>query len=561
MLIILTILKFKDCEVKMQQKIKYKFLIAAALFGVMASHPPHLAQADSCPDVKFVFVRGSGEERWTNPNYLEFKSKIEEKIKTTSLSYDFVDLDYPAIEVGFNNIFATIGAFFSGGEAYTFGDSVRAGINNLTNLINNSCPNTKYVLGGYSQGAMTISKALSALNANKIIYAATFGDPKLYLPEGWGLFPAACRGENLSEYRMYVPDCQAHKGLLGGNIPYRPERFIGKVGTWCNKRDIFCSSKFNIHDHVSYVSDELYTDASKVIFDKICKAFGIDNRITSLHDTVIMLDSTGSMGSMIEKYKDEAIRLATETLNSGGRVALYDYRDLDDPYTPVEHCNFETCTLELFEEKINSIYADGGGDDDESLLSAALHAMKSLKWKFGATKSMVVLTDAPFLMPDRDGVTREEVVRLSKEIDPVNFYIITEPELEDDYKELAEETDGMVFTDFGKLHLLTDYIMDRYDSLPKVEEGEPESLPSLEIKEINNNYNEVSIHFKSSSGRALVILNEAVLGVVEGEEVAISDIRGVQNTVTLVPITDTLRGDGVDVFIGGTIGAPNTGRQ
>ena len=83
-----------------------------------------------------------------------------------------------------------------------------------------SCPGTKYVVGGYSQGAMVVSKALGSLNADRIIYAATFGDPKIYLPEGKGILPAACRGENLSDYRMYVPDCQAYKGLLGAYVPY-----------------------------------------------------------------------------------------------------------------------------------------------------------------------------------------------------------------------------------------------------------------------------------------------------------------------------------------------------
>jgi hypothetical protein len=44
------------------------------------------------------------------------------------------------------------------------------------------------------------------------------------------------------------------------------------------------------------------------------------------------------MEFLIEKYKTEAIRLAKETLGSGGRVALYDYRDLADPYIPHAYC-------------------------------------------------------------------------------------------------------------------------------------------------------------------------------------------------------------------------------
>ena len=372
---------------------------------------PRIVKAEGCPDLRVVFARGSGGERWNDKNYLEFKSTIEEKLKTVNLKYAFIDLDYPAVGVGADNLGVTVGALFGAGDAYEFGDSVNAGVKNLAKMVNSaSCPGTKYVVGGYSQGAMVVSKALGSLNADRIIYAATFGDPKIYLPEGKGLMPAACRGENLSDYRMYVPDCQAYKGLLGSYIPYEPEALAGKVGTWCNRRDIFCSSRLSISDHVGYVADNLYEDASRVIFDKITKTFGIENKVSSPHDTAFLIDSTGSMKSMIDSYKAEALRLATETLSSGGRVALYDYRDLDDPYTPVEHCNFETCTLEVFENELATIRADGGGDTPESLLSASFHTMQSLNWKYGATKSLVVLTDANFLSPDRDGMTFDEVV-------------------------------------------------------------------------------------------------------------------------------------------------------
>ena len=41
------------------------------------------------------------------------------------------------------------------------------------------CPNTKIILGGYSQGAMQVHQALGALgsDAGKISVAVTFGDP------------------------------------------------------------------------------------------------------------------------------------------------------------------------------------------------------------------------------------------------------------------------------------------------------------------------------------------------------------------------------------------------
>lgn len=527
---------------------KYLGLAVVLAVGIMKVPTINNVSAESCPDLRVVFVRGSGGIRWTDDNYQTFKTAVEEKLQLSPLNYEFIDLDYPAVGVGMDNLEVTIGALASGGEAYEFGESVNAGVKNLVEIVNGGCSATKYVIGGYSQGAMVISKALAQLNADRVIYAATFGDPKIYLPEGEGAIPVACKGENLSDYRMYVPDCQAYKGLLGAYIPYEPVDFKGKLGTWCNKSDIFCSSHLSISDHSRYMADGLYEDAAKVIYDKITDVFGIENSFTSLHDTAILIDSSGSMSSMIKKYKAEALRLAEKTFAADGRVALYDYRDLQEHYEPVEHCNFETCTLEIFQQELGKIQTSGGGDTPESLLSGSLHVMKNLTWNYGSTKSLVVLTDADFLAPDRDGVTLDEVVELSKQIDPVNFYIITNSGHADSYEELARRTDGKVVTDFNKLSLLADYIMERYDSLPRVEEKTDRGaiLPTLEILKTEQiSSSEVLVEFTTSGEKTMIILNDTILGITGKTEIVLTDLDSAQeNFLTLMPILGDERGKG-----------------
>ena len=550
-----------------KHKINIKFLAIAAVVMFSAGGVKIGANAEGCPDLRVVFARGSGGELNHDQNYLAFRSAIDEKLSATPLKYEFIDLDYPAVGVGAENLGVTLGAFFGSGEAYEFGESVKSGVKKLDKIVNGpSCPNTKYVLGGYSQGAMVISKALPNLNADRIIYAATFGDPKIYLPEGQGLVPTACSGKNLSDYRQYVPDCHAYKGLLGAYVPYEPEQFVGKLGTWCNKNDIFCSSHFNINDHVSYVADNLYEDASRVIMDKIAQQFEIENHFHSQHDTAIVIDSTGSMASLINKYKAEAYRLAEETFAIGGRVALYDYRDLDDPYQPVERCNFETCTIESFVRGLEAIVPDGGGDEPESLLSASFHVMQKLNWQHGATKSLIVLTDAGFLSPDRDGISYAEAVRLSKTIDPVNFYIITEPENAELYLELANDTDGMVITDPENFSLLTDYIIERYDSLPRVEEDDSTQItPTLEINEVVElSRQEVRISFSHTGEQVLVILNDKILGVTPDNQITLGALdRSLENRIALVPLGEGLRGDSQEIILKAFDGikAPNTGQR
>lgn len=565
---------------------KYLGLAVLTTVGLLANFTnlsPAVA-AEDCKDVKIVFARGSGGERWNDQNYLAWKDGIENKLPTTSLTYEFVDLDYPAVGIGIDKLGVTIGALVGAGDDYEFGESIDKGVVALENMINNdSCKNTKYVIGGYSQGAMVVSKALRGLYPDKIIYAATFGDPKIYLPEGkaemitdgkntlhTGVTPAACRGENLSEYRAYVPDCYAYAGMLGSYRPYQPAGFEGKVGTWCNKQDIFCSSYLGISDHTSYVADNLYEDASRMIISKIASAFGVENNYVSPHDTAILIDSTGSMSGMINKYKDEALRLAEKTWEAGGRVALYDYRDIGEGYEPVEHCNFYTCTPEVFEAGLNSIVTDDGGDTEESLLHASMKVMQSLDWKLGSTKSLVILTDAGYHDPDLDKnrTTFYDVVQLSKQIDPVNFYIVTTNSTMREYEDLAWNTEGRVVSIDDGLELLTSEIMTRFDSLPRVEEcDDVMNLPTLKITsaEVENGIAKLNFGATNATG-VVVVVNDVITGVLGAEDVVTGELRisnldlTQENNVNLVPINDARRGVGDSTTMQAIkIKAPNTG--
>lgn len=508
------------------------------------------ASATSCNDLEVIFARGSGAPLNTSADYLDFKSRLESKLKLTNLKYNFTDLDYPAAAVP-GDLGKLLGIYVNGGDAYEFGDSVREGEEKIKNLVNDTnCPNTKFVLAGYSQGAMTITKVLSELNSDQIIYVATFGDPKLYLPEGIGIMPPACQGKNLSSYRVYVPDCHTHDGLLGGINPYQPASFDGKLGTWCDKFDIFCSSYFSVNSHVSYVKDNLYEDASKLIFNKITEAFEIKNNYISAHDTAILIDSTGSMSRLSSQYKNEVLKLTKETLENNGRVALYDYRDISDKYAPRQHCVFETCTLEIVQKELDEMEFDDGGDVNESLLSASFNVMKELNWRLGATKSLVVLTDACYHEPDLDGVTMADVVQMSKTIDPVNFYIIVDDAkyLIDFYTPLAEATDGRVITNANDSGLLTDQIMERFDSLPRVEEAilgantifKP-TLRDIKVRQVGDG---LEVSFVSDGEIVLVALDDAIIGMTDKNKIIFNELRvGQPNALTLAPVKNSLRGN------------------
>lgn len=418
----------------------------------------------NCTDFKFVFARGSGAKLNSDRDFKPFKAAVDEVFGGSKYTYSFYEVGttewsgvkYPAPGIGistFQRFTTSLGALFSGGEYGDYGDSVEDGsdetMSYLLSLVT-SCPNTKIVLAGYSQGAQVISRTLQKIKPSWIYAALTFGDPKLYLPEGnmnvLTHSTAACRGEKLSSYRAFVPDCYAYQGILSGYRPYEQDGYKGKLKAYCQFHDVICSARIDldklISGHATYAEQGTYLRGIQDVYNMIQPA----TYVRPAQDVAILFDVTGSMAPLLGQYQSEAIAVAKRTLKKGGRVALYTYGDLATEGPTKQLCNFETCTDATVETYIKNLKVDGGGDIPESLLSSSYTLMRELKWDIGANKSLVVLTDAGFHNPDRDGITLDQVVALSKSIDPVNFYILTEPEVAGEYSELAELTNGGVYT-------------------------------------------------------------------------------------------------------------------
>ena len=211
--------------------------------------------ARGCRDVEVVFARGSGQPQDTGETFLELQKDMSLAASQAQMSYRITDLNYEAVAITANNI---LGTYVSAGEAYSFGRSVAGGVAELKNYAKErttACPDTYWVLAGYSQGAMVIQDSLEAFDADKIVYIMLFGDPKLYLPEGEGFNPPACRGKGLSKYRAYVPNCDTDNGILGARDPYEFTGLAGRYGLWCNDNDFICGSSknpLNTHGHSLY---------------------------------------------------------------------------------------------------------------------------------------------------------------------------------------------------------------------------------------------------------------------------------------------------------------------
>lgn len=213
-------------------------------------------EVNDCRDLEFIFARGSGATRYETEEWREFQSSMEKVAKKYGLSYRIDDLNYPAVTV--TNLVNLVGAYVSAGTSYNFGNSVKAGVSRLINeyrKIMASCPETRFVLGGYSQGAMVVGKAVKRMKAENVIYIGLFGDPELSLPEGEGIIPQACISGARSKYRVFAPNCFTASGVFGQRDPYEYGDLMGKYGLWCNAHDYVCGSTWRMTDmsgHTQY---------------------------------------------------------------------------------------------------------------------------------------------------------------------------------------------------------------------------------------------------------------------------------------------------------------------
>lgn len=187
--------------------------VAAALTAAatVLMTPPAPAQADGCPDIEVVFARGTDEAPGLGRIGNAFVNSLRGKVGGRSVGTYAVN--YPA---SYDFLAAANGANDASGH--------------IQWMVNN-CPNTRLVLGGYSQGAAVIdviaAVPIPAIGFNSplppnvpehVAAVAVFGNPsaKLGLPltvsPVWGSRaidlcnagdPVCTSGESVAAHRAY----------------------------------------------------------------------------------------------------------------------------------------------------------------------------------------------------------------------------------------------------------------------------------------------------------------------------------------------------------------------
>jgi cutinase len=198
---------------------------ASALLGAPISNTA-AAHADPCSDVAVVFARGTHQEPGLGNIGQAFVDSLTSQLGGRSV--DVYPVNYPA-----NDDYHTSVANGS--------DDASAHILNTVA----SCPSTRIVLGGYSQGATVIDSATTAMPASvadHVAAVAQFGEPSSGLSTTlWG----------------------------GQPLPTISPLYSSKTLSLCAQDDPICTGGGNILAHVSYIETGMTDQAATFAANRI----------------------------------------------------------------------------------------------------------------------------------------------------------------------------------------------------------------------------------------------------------------------------------------------------
>lgn len=125
-------------------------------------------------------------------------------------------------------------------------------------------------------------------------------------------------------------------------------------------------------------------------------------------DVVFVLDTTGSMGGLIETAKQKIFSIANTMASAQPapdiRFGIVAYRDRGDAY--VTQVVDLSADLDSITAQLMSLQADGGGDTPESVNEALHNAVHRMSWRAGSStyRSIFLVGDAPPRMDFQDDV-------------------------------------------------------------------------------------------------------------------------------------------------------------
>lgn len=167
-------------------------------------------------------------------------------------------------------------------------------------------------------------------------------------------------------------------------------------------------------------------------------------------DIAFVVDTTGSMGDDIAVVKRNISELLNDikAYSSDVRFALITYRDHDSSFTAKVNQDFTTDAVKIVGKLLTLTADEGMWPKNESVYSGIKTAL-DLKWRDGVKKIALVFGDEPAEDPEpKSGLTAQKIIKMSKDIDPVEIYGIDSDELTDDggiFEKISKDTGGAIY--------------------------------------------------------------------------------------------------------------------
>jgi Mg-chelatase subunit ChlD len=410
-------------------------LAATGLFASSLFDTAHAAAVGPCTDVQIIGLRGSSEQLVGGEHDMgsllgPLADQIAERASGAA-TVSFYGVPYPAAG-------ANVGTVIDG--EYTA--SKQAGSAMLHDYLKDeiaSCPNTKLVVMGYSQGAHAAGDQLAVEPASVTDHVKAFlmfGDPLFNadLSYGWGSF-----------------DPRSH-GLAGKRLQAEFNSWSSRVFSFCNQDDIVCQGVYFHHGTETHAQSVYLANYGAVAAGLVRRQLGLPNPASSHTplDIAFVIDSTGSMSSSINGVEQAAQNIAAdlEAKGSDFRIGLVDYKDTDqgDAYAASVDLDM-TNDVSAFSNAVSSLGAFGGGDTPEAVYSGVMTAITQLHWRPIPRKVIIVMGDAPAKDPEPvTGYTRADVLAAARNLDPAAVFPVavgTGPI--DTFQPLAAGSGGQLF--------------------------------------------------------------------------------------------------------------------
>ncbi|MBK0421359.1 cutinase family protein [Leucobacter sp. CSA2] len=211
-----------------------------------AKHPDPVVEPIECSSELVVTVRGTAEKSRN-----QLLTPVAKTVTKALNSSQTIDLDYPAdtdVKLGGT-----------------------AGVRTLIDMLNvqsDACPDQRFVLLGYSQGAFVIGDALSdpearlvgeragtvdPLAADRVVAIVLYGNPRFEGTESYGA------GDYASTLNGILP---RPVGALA--------RFADRIRDFCVEGDFVCQSTTTIDEkaHVAYYSNGMQDQGAEYVLDR-----------------------------------------------------------------------------------------------------------------------------------------------------------------------------------------------------------------------------------------------------------------------------------------------------